>query len=74
MQVTYAMHIILRYEIERGLMDGSVKVDDIPRLWNEKMEKYLQNTPPSDAKGCLQDVHWACGLFGYFPAYSLGAM
>ncbi|KAG2426831.1 hypothetical protein HXX76_012882 [Chlamydomonas incerta] len=73
-EVTYPLHIILRYELERGLMDGSVAVDDIPRLWNEKMQSYLGATPPSDAKGCLQDVHWSAGLFGYFPTYTLGAM
>ncbi|PNW70823.1 hypothetical protein CHLRE_17g734900v5 [Chlamydomonas reinhardtii] len=73
-EVTYPLHIILRYELERGLMDGSVQVDDIPRLWNEKMQSYLGATPPSDAKGCLQDVHWSAGLFGYFPTYTLGAM
>ena len=50
------------------------QVEDIPKLWNEKMDKYLGNVPPSDAQGCLQDVHWGCGLFGYFPTYSLGAM
>ncbi|GAX80590.1 hypothetical protein CEUSTIGMA_g8027.t1 [Chlamydomonas eustigma] len=73
-EVTYAMHIVLRYELERGLMDGSVKVEDLPRLWNEKMEKYLCCVPPNDAQGVLQDVHWSMGLFGYFPTYSLGAM
>ena len=49
-------------------------MEDIPRLWNEKMERYLGTLPPSDAQGCLQDVHWGMGLFGYFPTYSLGAM
>lgn len=73
-EVTYPLHIILRYELERGLVDGSVAVEDIPRLWNEKMQQYLGATPPNDAKGCLQDVHWSAGLFGYFPTYSLGAM
>lgn len=53
-QVTYPLHIILRYELERGLVDGSVAVEDIPRLWNEKMQQYLGATPPNDAKGCLQ--------------------
>lgn len=73
-EVTYPMHIILRFEIERGLIDGSVHVDDIPALWNEKMQEYLGVTPPDDAQGCLQDVHWSAGLFGYFPTYTLGAM
>ncbi len=52
--MTYPLHIILRYELERGLVDGSVAVEDIPRLWNEKMQQYLGATPPNDAKGCLQ--------------------
>lgn len=73
-EVTYPLHIILRYELERGLVDGSLKVADIPRLWNERMEHYLGAKPPTDAQGCLQDVHWSKGLFGYFPTYSLGAM
>jgi carboxypeptidase Taq len=73
-QVTYPLHIILRYEIERGLLDGSIKVDDVPKVWNAKMQQYLGVEPPSDAQGCLQDVHWSAGLFGYFPTYSLGAM
>lgn len=73
-EVTYPMHIIIRYEIERQLLDGSIKVDDVPKLWNEKMEHYLGSTPPSDAKGCLQDIHWSMGALGYFPTYSLGAM
>lgn len=72
--MTYTMHVVLRYELERGLMDGSVEVEDLPRLWNEKMEKYLGCVPPNDAQGVLQDVHWSMGLFGYFPTYSLGAM
>jgi len=73
-EVTYPMHIILRYEIERGLLDGSIKVDDVPAVWNAKMKEYLGVTPDNDAQGCLQDVHWSAGLFGYFPTYSLGAM
>jgi carboxypeptidase Taq len=73
-EVTYPLHIILRYEIERGLLDGSIKVDDVPKVWNAKMKQYLGVEPDSDAQGCLQDVHWSAGLFGYFPTYSLGAM
>lgn len=73
-EVTYPMHIILRYEIERGLMDGSIKVEDVPKVWNAKMKEYLGTEPENDAQGCLQDVHWSAGLFGYFPTYSLGAM
>eukprot|EP00878_Enallax_costatus_P001574 GHUV01001725.1.p1 GENE.GHUV01001725.1~~GHUV01001725.1.p1 ORF type:complete len:544 (+),score=156.71 GHUV01001725.1:74-1705(+) len=73
-EVTYPMHIILRYEIERGLMDGSIKVSDVPAVWNAKMKEYLGTAPENDAQGCLQDVHWSAGPFGYFPTYSLGAM
>ncbi|KAF6265951.1 putative carboxypeptidase [Scenedesmus sp. NREL 46B-D3] len=73
-EVTYPLHVILRYEIERGLMDGSIKVEDVPSVWKQKMKDYLGTAPEDDAKGCLQDVHWSAGLFGYFPTYSLGAM
>lgn len=73
-EVTYPLHIILRYEIERGLIDGTIKVEDVPSIWNQKMKDYLGTAPEDDAKGCLQDVHWSAGLFGYFPTYSLGAM
>ena len=64
-ELTYPLHIILRYELECGLIDGSIEVDDLPRLWNEKMETMLGCTPPDDAKGVLQDVHWSAGAFGY---------
>jgi len=73
-EVSYAMHIILRFEVERGLIEGTVQVDDIPALWNSKMKEYLGVVPEDDAQGCLQDVHWSAGLFGYFPTYTLGAM
>ncbi|KXZ50633.1 hypothetical protein GPECTOR_15g317 [Gonium pectorale] len=73
-ELTYPLHIILRYELERGLIDGSIAVEDVPRLWNDRMEAYLGARPPSDAKGCLQDVHWSMGAFGYFPTYTLGAL
>ncbi|KAI8464429.1 MAG: putative carboxypeptidase [Monoraphidium minutum] len=73
-EVTYGMHIVLRYEMERALIGGTLKVEDVPRVWNEKMAQYLGVTPKDDAQGCLQDVHWSAGLFGYFPTYLLGAM
>ncbi len=73
-EITYPLHIILRYEIEKGLFDGSVRVDDLPQIWNELMQKYLGITPPTDAWGVLQDSHWSSGAFGYFPSYTLGAM
>jgi carboxypeptidase Taq len=70
--VTYSLHIILRYEIERALIDGSLAVKDIPAVWNEKMHSFLGITPKNDAEGCLQDVHWSCCFIGYFPSYALG--
>eukprot|EP00415_Alexandrium_ostenfeldii_P002356 UN2356 len=68
------MHIILRFEIEEGLIEGEIDVDDVPKIWNQKMQEYLGVKPKDDAEGCLQDVHWSAGLAGYFPTYSLGAM
>jgi len=73
-EVTYPMHIILRYEIEKGLFDGTVRVTDLPAVWNDKMEECLGIRPPTDTLGVLQDVHWSGGAFGYFPSYTLGAM
>lgn len=73
-EVTYPLHIILRYEIEKGLFDGSMRVDDLPEIWNELMMKYLGIQPPTDTLGVLQDSHWSGGAFGYFPSYTLGAM
>jgi carboxypeptidase Taq len=71
-EVTYNLHIILRYEIERELLEGTLAVNDAPAAWNEKMQSYLGLTPPSDREGILQDVHWSHGSFGYFPTYSIG--
>ena len=73
-EVTYPLHVIVRFELERALFSGEMSVDDLPKAWNEKMEAYLGVTPPSDKEGVLQDVHWSGGAFGYFPSYSLGAM
>ncbi|KAL6771475.1 hypothetical protein ACKKBG_A26530 [Auxenochlorella protothecoides x Auxenochlorella symbiontica] len=73
-EVTYPLHIILRYELESELVRGDISVDQLPELWNKKMKEYLGVEPESDAQGVLQDVHWSYGLFGYFPTYSLGAM
>jgi len=72
-EVSYHMHIILRFEIERDLMNGKLSVKEIPQVWNEKMKEYLGITPKTDALGCLQDIHWTFG-FGYFPTYSFGTM
>ena len=74
-EVTYPLHVILRYEIEIGLIEGDVTVDDLPELWNTKMVNYLGvSTTGDDKNGCMQDVHWFAGLFGYFPTYTLGAI
>lgn len=71
-EVSYNLHIILRLEIERALLNAEVAVADIPALWNESSARYLDLTPQSDAEGALQDIHWAFGCFGYFPTYTLG--
>lgn len=74
-EVTYPLHIMLRYEIESSLIQGDAQVEDIPALWDEKMLAYLGLDTKGDFKnGCLQDIHWPSGTFGYFPSYSLGAM
>lgn len=71
-EVTYNLHIMLRFELESDLLTGRLAIRDLPDAWNAKMEAYLGLTPPNNADGCLQDVHWADGLIGYFPTYSLG--
>lgn len=74
-EVTYPLHIILRFEIESGLINGSMEAEDIPDLWNEKMMQYLGlSTTGNYCDGCLQDIHWTDGSFGYFPSYTLGAL
>lgn len=72
-EVSYHLHILLRFELERALINGDLSVRDLPAAWNEKVKAYLGLTPPSDAMGVLQDIHWAMGSFGYFPTYSLGS-
>lgn len=71
-EVTYNLHIILRLEIEKALIEGTLKVKEIPELWNEKMETYLGIRPKNHREGCLQDIHWSMGAIGYFPTYTLG--
>jgi len=71
-ELTYNLHIMIRYEIEKGLIDQTMEVGDLPAIWNEKMKEYLGIVPPTDREGVLQDVHWSGGSFGYFPTYSLG--
>ncbi|RLI67923.1 MAG: carboxypeptidase M32, partial [Candidatus Gerdarchaeota archaeon] len=71
--LTYSMHIILRYELEKALFADKLTVDELPSFWNEKMEEYLGIEIENDAEGILQDTHYAWGLFGYFPTYALGS-
>ena len=71
-EATYNLHIMLRFEIEIALMDKTIAVENLPEFWNSKMEKYLGVTPPNDALGVLQDIHWSGGMIGYFPTYALG--
>lgn len=71
-ELTYNLHIMLRVEIEQALIEGRAQAEDLPGLWNEKMQSYLGIMPERDADGVLQDVHWSMGAFGYFPTYTLG--
>lgn len=71
-EVTYNLHIVVRFEIERELIEGTLAVKDVPAVWRSKMKDYLGISVPSDARGVLQDVHWSAGLFGYFPTYAFG--
>ncbi|RQW63628.1 carboxypeptidase M32 [Vibrio viridaestus] len=74
-EVTYPAHVILRYEIERDLINGTIDYQDVPELWDHKMQAYLGlSTKDNFKNGCMQDIHWTDGSFGYFPSYSLGAM
>ena len=73
-EMTYPLHIMIRYELEKGLINREIKVKDLPELWNNKMEEYLGIRPETDSLGVLQDIHWSGGDFGYFPSYALGYM
>ena len=73
-EVTYHLHVMLRFELERALVEGSLDVDDLPGAWAEKSRELLGIEPSDDRDGCLQDVHWSWGMFGYFPTYSLGTL
>lgn len=73
-EISYPLHVILRYRMEKALMSGDLAVADIPGAWNELFEQLLGRTPPDDGQGCLQDIHWAAGLLGYFPNYAMGSM
>ncbi|MGL5151775.1 MAG: carboxypeptidase M32 [Clostridium sp.] len=71
-ELTYSLHIIIRYEIEKELINGKIEVEDLPKVWNDKYKQYLGIEPETDTLGVLQDVHWSGGSFGYFPSYALG--
>jgi carboxypeptidase Taq len=73
-ETTYPLHIVLRFELERALIEGSLAVEDLPAAWNDGMKRLLGIDVPSDADGVLQDVHWSSGAFGYFPSYALGCL
>ncbi|MEE9301186.1 MAG: carboxypeptidase M32 [Alphaproteobacteria bacterium] len=73
-EVTYPLHVMLRYRLEKAMLAGDLKVADLPGAWVEGMAEFLGIRPRTDQEGCLQDIHWAVGLFGYFPSYTLGAV
>jgi carboxypeptidase Taq len=73
-ELTYPVHIMLRYELEKKILDGALPVADLPEAWNANLEQRLNIRPTNDVDGCLQDIHWAVGHFGYFPSYALGAV
>jgi carboxypeptidase Taq len=73
-EVTYPLHIILRFNLEQKIFNEDIKIRDIPELWNQEYKKLFDKEVDIDSNGCLQDVHWYAGLFGYFPTYSLGAL
>lgn len=72
-ELTYPLHILIRYEIERMIFNDNIDLDTLPDIWNQKMREYLNIEPKTDAEGILQDVHWSGGMFGYFPTYALGS-
>ncbi|MBT8044329.1 MAG: carboxypeptidase M32, partial [Verrucomicrobiae bacterium] len=69
---TYDLHILLRFGLERRMLNNEIAVTDIPAAWNEQFEKFFGMTPPDDTNGCLQDIHWSMGGLGYFSTYTLG--
>jgi carboxypeptidase Taq len=73
-EVTYNLHIMLRFELEQQLLAGQLEAADVPTAWNETFQRFFGMTPSNDAQGCLQDIHWSAGLMGYFPTYALGNM
>jgi carboxypeptidase Taq len=73
-EVTYSLHIIVRFELEQALVNGELSTADLPAAWNQKMQAYLGVEVPNDSQGVLQDVHWSSGYLGYFPTYALGSI
>ncbi len=73
-EVTYPLHVILRYKLEKAILNDDIAIMDLPAAWNDLMQTYLGLTPDTDSDGVMQDIHWPAGLFGYFPTYSLGAL
>ena len=73
-EMTYPAHVILRFRLEQAMVAGDLAVADLPGAWRDGLRGLLGIVPPDDARGCLQDIHWYDGLFGYFPSYTLGAM
>ena len=71
-ELTYPLHIIIRYEIEKDLINGAIQCEDVPSIWNRKYKEYLGYEVRNDSEGCLQDIHWSDGEIGYFPSYALG--
>jgi len=73
-EVTYSLHVMLRYRLERAMLGGDLGLADLPGAWNDGMRELLGIVPADDAQGCLQDIHWPDGAWGYFPTYTLGAL
>ncbi|HRK75542.1 MAG TPA: carboxypeptidase M32, partial [Rhodothermales bacterium] len=73
-EVTYPLHVLLRFELEADLIEGLLEVRDLPEIWRTKMQSYLGVTPKNETEGVLQDIHWSLGAFGYFPTYTLGTL
>ena len=71
-ELTYSLHIMVRYELEKMIFAGELSIEDLPRVWKQKMVEYLGLEPENDSVGLMQDVHWYCGLVGYFPSYAIG--
>ncbi len=71
-EVTYNLHIIIRFQIEKDLFADKIKIDELPEIWNQKYKEYLGLKIENDSEGVMQDTHWASGLYGYFPSYALG--